>query len=141
MSTSWNPSVPNLEPGSISRSSQEVDPGSILVNGFSWSKARRPNASGERDKSRSTTPSEHISFGIDPLTSWELHILCAFARYAKIGELCPKVDITFVTVLCRNKAQQPGSDTHQRPRSESQSSKSNKRHQVQVSTYRLVSSQ
>ena len=62
ISTSWNPSVPNLESGSISRSSQGVDPGSILVNSFLWSKARRPNASSERDKSRSTTPREHISF-------------------------------------------------------------------------------
>ena len=118
-----------------------LDPGSILVNGFLLSKARRPNASVERDKSRSTTLREHISFGFDLSSSWEIRILWALARYVQIGELCPKVDITSVTVLCRNKAQQPCSDPHQRPRCESQSSKSNKRQQVQVTTYKLVSSQ
>ena len=101
-STSWNLSVPNLGSGSISRSSQGLDPGSILVNGFLLSKARRPNASGERDRSRSTTLREQISFGFDLSSSWEIRLLWAFARYVQIGELCPKVDITSVTVLCGN---------------------------------------
>ena len=85
--TSWNLSVPNLESGSISRSSHRLDPGSILVNGFLLSKARRPNASGERDTSRSTMPRDHISFGFDRSSSWETRILWALARYAQIGEL------------------------------------------------------
>ena len=123
------------------RSSHRLDPGNILVNGFLLSKARRPNASGERDKSRSTTQREHISFVLDRSSSWETRILWALARYVQIGELCPKVDIASVTVPCRNKAQQPCSSPYQRPRCKSQSSESNKRQQVQVETYKPVSSQ
>ena len=63
-------------------SSHGLDPGSILVNGFVRTKARRPNASGERDKSRSTTPREHISFGFDlsSKSSWEIRFLWASYR-------------------------------------------------------------
>ena len=57
---SWNPSIPNLASGSISRSSQGVDPGSILAIGMSLLKAQRPNTSGEMDKSKSIMGSQHL---------------------------------------------------------------------------------
>ena len=76
-------------------------PDSILVNGILLSKARRTYVSGERDKSRSTTPREHISFGLDRSSSWEIRILWSLARYVQIGEICPKVDITRRNTHCR----------------------------------------
>ena len=77
MITSWKPSIPNLASGSISRSSQGVDPGSIRETGLSASKARRPNTSGEMDKSKSITPSEYMFICSDPFSSWDHRILLA----------------------------------------------------------------
>ena len=74
---------------------------------------------------RSITPSELISIGIDPLASWDRSIFWACARYAQIAELCPRVDIVTVTVLCRSKGQQLRNVPHTLLVSESQSLKSN----------------
>ena len=71
---SWNPFVTIFESG-INRSSHGNDPGSICVSGFLLSKACRPNESGESYKSKSTTPSEHKSFGSDLSSSWDTRIL------------------------------------------------------------------
>ena len=73
--TSWNPFVAIFESGNINRSSHGNDPSSIHVGSFLLSKAHRPNASGESDKSKSTTPSEHKSFGSDLSSSWDTRIL------------------------------------------------------------------
>ena len=95
-------SIPNLASGSISRSSQGVDPGSTRAIGLSVSKACRPNTSG--DKSKSITPSESMFIWRDPLASWERRICLACSRYAPIAEPCPRPVIITNAVLCQVKS-------------------------------------
>ena len=88
--TSWNPSLPNLSSGTISLSSHGDEPGSILVTGFVFSNAQRPNTSGEMDKSRSVTLNEYMFICIDPFSSWDRLMRLALLRYVAIAELCPR---------------------------------------------------
>ena len=64
---SWKLFVAMFESGNINRSSHGNDHGSIRVSGFF--------VSGESDKSKSTTPSEHKSFESDLSLSWDTRIL------------------------------------------------------------------
>ena len=79
--TSWNPSFPIIESGSSNLSSHRLDPGSILIISRLSSKALRLNMSGDTDKSRSTTPSEHKLVASEPSWSFDSRILHKLFRY------------------------------------------------------------